>query len=168
MSERDYYKCRDGSLYTKHTKQEISDLIEENCGIPTIELLQGMDYPWVPNQWERCGCHFGKYIATMRLKGYRDFGWKDNSRFQSLEPSALRKEVHLKMTEFPDKIVLTKRDDGDWDCVIEQAAYDGEKNVPLKITGVIEKSAIPAMLTFKISDECLYKMEVINTDATDD
>lgn len=167
MSERDYYKCRDGSLYTKHTKHEILELTIRKDTAIIAELLREMDYPWVPDQWKCCDCHFGKYIATMRLKAYSDFGWKDSDRFKPLFTHA---QSYIEVSKlFPRaKIILTKRDDGDWDCVTEQVGFDGEKPVPLRITGVVEESAVLAMLTFKSNDGCLYKMEVINTDATND
>lgn len=45
MMKKKYFKCRDGSLYTKYTKEEIYNLIDP-YNFDTIEpFLQEMDYP---------------------------------------------------------------------------------------------------------------------------
>lgn len=171
MNERDYYKCRDDSLYTKYTKEEIKELIEENRIIAT-ELLQEMDYPLIWEQWERCDCHFGRYVALMRLKGYRGFGWKDSYRFKpSVRTVIDNMKPGVKIGEFfpQEKIVLIKREDGNWDCEFECFGFDGEKYFPISFSCIVDKFSVPKTLTFKPdNDGCLYKMEMVDTDATND
>lgn len=171
MNERDYYKCRDDNLYTKYTKEEIKELVAKDRSI-AMEILQEMDYPLIFDEWERCDYHFGRYIALMRLKGYRGFGWKDSYRFKppvrtvidSMKPGVKIGEL------FPqEKIVLTKREDGDWDCEFECICFDGEKYFPIGFSCVVDKFSLSKTLTFKPdSDGCLYEMKVVGADAVND
>jgi hypothetical protein len=59
MMKKKYFKCRDGSLYTKYTKEEICNLIDP-YSFDTIEpFLQEMDYPAIYDEEYVCdgvGC----------------------------------------------------------------------------------------------------------------
>lgn len=166
MNKQDYYRNRDDSFYTKYTKHEILERVKEEGAAAAAELLREMDYPWIEDQWRRCEGHFEKYITMMRLQGYQNFRWKDGS--DRLKPLTLTVEnsfFNVSKLMSSERIVLTKRDDGDWNCVFEFLGFDGEKHIPMRLTGVIDKSEIPAIFNFKLNDECLYKVEVIDSDA---
>ena len=81
-----YFKCRDGSLYTKYTKEEISDLINPFDFNTVKPFLKEMDYM----AWEKQ--YFNlleystlshpkkiiyKYISWANLKVPKQFGYED-------------------------------------------------------------------------------------------
>ncbi len=85
MIKNEYFKCRDGSLYTKHTKQEIRNLINP-YDFNTIEpFLKEMDYPAIKGEYCRLlnyhknqpSTVFGRYISLMRLAVFRSIGYED-------------------------------------------------------------------------------------------
>lgn len=84
-----FYKCRNGSLYKKATKAEIMSIIDPYDHTTFEHYLKEMDYPFIKNEYKRIISYmekkkldmiffFGKYIATMRLASYKDYGFKDS------------------------------------------------------------------------------------------
>ena len=66
-------------------------------------LLQEMDVPYVPEEWnvlrDRAYAKnpnlngmsvFGKYLSKMKLKQWKDFGWEDSEKLQSLNDERLK------------------------------------------------------------------------------
>lgn len=66
-------------------------------------LLQEMDVPYVPEEWnvlrDRAFAKnpnlngmsvFGKYLSKMKLKQWKDFGWEDSEKLQSLNDERLK------------------------------------------------------------------------------
>ena len=85
MMKKKYFKCRDGSLYTKYTKEEIYNLIDP-YNFDTIEpFLQEMDYPAfykvysliLQNHQDKPTRALLKYICIMNLRPYRPWGYQD-------------------------------------------------------------------------------------------
>ena len=81
--KKKYYKCRDGSLYTKYTKDQVKTLINP-CNFETFKpFLKEMDYAFDEKVYERLWNYykdntiFGRFISTMRLCAYRSFGYQD-------------------------------------------------------------------------------------------
>ena len=82
--ENKYYKKRDGSYYTKYTKEKLATIInpiDENTAIP---ILEDMDYPFVRMEWEHLvkkhitsRAVFARYIALMRTLGFRNLSFQD-------------------------------------------------------------------------------------------
>ena len=91
--QKTYYRKRDNSFYTDETKVEILSKIDyDNPGtfLPYLEIL---DYPYLEKEWlykveyGREHNHtniFGRYIALMRLKGFRSFSFQDSSYLNEL------------------------------------------------------------------------------------
>jgi hypothetical protein len=84
MSKKEYFKQRDGSYYTKFTKEELYNKIDPYNITTVLSFLEEMDYPYFSQEWKRCletgkpknNC-LGRYIALMSLKGYRGYTFKD-------------------------------------------------------------------------------------------
>ena len=83
--KKKYYIKRNGTYYLDKTKEEILASIDNNNPDTFIPYLEAMDYPYIEDAWqrrvERCPNEtniFGKYIATMRLRAYRDYTYKDS------------------------------------------------------------------------------------------
>lgn len=85
MMKKKYFKCRDGSLYTKYTKEEIYNLIDP-YNFNTIEpFLQEMDYPAIYDEYLLLLKHnqdkptraLLKYVNVMNLKAYHVWGYWD-------------------------------------------------------------------------------------------
>lgn len=83
MNKKKYFKQRDGSYYTKFTKEELYNKIDPYNIITFLPFLEEMDYPYFSKEWKRClkmgkmkNVCFGRYIALMNLKGYRGFTFK--------------------------------------------------------------------------------------------
>lgn len=165
MIDKLYYRCRDGDLYTNYTKEEIDDLINLDDFSTWFPFLKDMGYPALLSIYETRK-DFHEYIATMKLAGYRSLGWGDSFPICHTTVSKAA-SIELDKAMSPDKIILTKRLDGDWDCVIEQIAYDGKEYLPVRVSGVIDKLDISGALNFKISDGCYYKVEVIDNNDID-
>lgn len=165
MTDKLYYRCRDGSLYTNYTKKEINGLIDLDDFSTWFFFLKDMDYPALLPIY-KTRKDFRKYIATMKLAGYRSLGWGDSPPVCHTTTSKAA-SIELDKATGSEKITLTRRPDGDWDCVTEQIAYDEKEYLPIRIFGVIDKSDMPGALNFKISNGCCYKVEVINNNDID-
>lgn len=74
-------------------------------------ILQELDVPWVPHEWQAVLAKWGKdpskmtgitilgrYLSKMKLKQYKDFRWKDNEFIQELINN--RKETAMKKQGF--------------------------------------------------------------------
>ena len=84
MIKKQYYRKRNNEFYTKFTKEEILNKINAN-GLKSVDFfLKELDYPFIKSVWEHGlkyekNYSFGKYIARMRLKSYKSFGYSDFS-----------------------------------------------------------------------------------------
>lgn len=160
-----YYRKRDGSLYTTYTKDEIDSLIDLEKFSTWYPFLKDMDYPAIPRIYQEYK-NFHKYIARMRLVSFKNYGWNDGL-LSEYKPVLAGADAFISTRKaYSEKFVLTRRKDGDWDCVSEQMGYTRDGYYPIRITGVIDKGNIPAMLEFKLNEGCLYKMEVIEQNDT--
>lgn len=119
-----------------------------------------MDYPAVIEIYN-IKKNFRKYIAMMQLAAYRSFG-----RGEIYPPREQKAYLQPNKAMGVEKIILTKRAGGDWNCVIERVVYNEGKFILVRVSVVIDKSNIPASLEFKMNDECLYKMEIIEKNDT--
>ena len=88
-----YYKKRNGELYIAETKEEISSKINPNVLETFLPYLKILDYPYLQDEWQRnieyAKKHnrpfvFGKYIALMRLRGYRSFSYQDSEMLNAI------------------------------------------------------------------------------------
>lgn len=161
-----YYQCREGDFYTTYTKKEIDNLIDLDNFSTWFPFLKDMDYPAMPEVYESKK-NFHKYIAVMRLASYRAFGWADGL-WASYRPTNQTTCIQLTNTTAPDKITLVRRADGDWDCITELMGYGDGKYFPVRVSGVVDKGNVPALLEFKLNDGCLYKVEVIKENDTNE
>lgn len=165
MTDKSYYRCRNGGLYTNYTKEEINNLIDLDDFSTWCFFLKDMDYPALLPVYETRN-DFHEYIAAMKLAGYRSLGWGDSFPVYHTTTSKAA-SIELDKATNLEKIILTKRSDGEQDCVTEQIAYNGQEYLPIRISGVIGKSDTPGALNFKISDGCYYKVEVIDNNGID-
>lgn len=89
-----YYQKRNNSFYTNETKIEILSKIDYDNPETFLPYLEKLDYPYLKEEWARKVKHgrehdytniFGRYIALMRLKGYRDFSFQDSNYLNGLK-----------------------------------------------------------------------------------
>lgn len=83
-----YFKCRDGNPYTKYTKDEIYNLINEQDFETVKPFLKEMDYAYDEDCYYMLLNHhktrvLGRFINTMRLWSYRIFGYDDWTNLKS-------------------------------------------------------------------------------------
>ena len=88
-----YYRKRDNSFYTDETKVEILSKIDYDNPETFLPYFKILDYPYIKKEWAlkvkygREHNHtniFGRYIALMRLKGFRSFSYKDSEWLNEL------------------------------------------------------------------------------------
>lgn len=91
--EKKYFKCRDNSLYTKYTKEEIYSLIDPYDFNTIKPFLKEMDYACDEKAYYELIEFFkkknnnkvlGRFINKMRLFSYKNFGYNDWEEFQKL------------------------------------------------------------------------------------
>ena len=84
MLRKLYFIKRNGQFYTKQTKQEIYNIIDNNNPNTFLPFLEEMDYPYLEQEWEYSAQRkpescLGFYIAKMRLMSFRSFGYADSA-----------------------------------------------------------------------------------------
>ena len=86
-----YFKQRDGSLYTKKTKEQIRLMVDPKDPNTFLPILEDMNYPYFIHEWNKIveksptkAGIIGRYIAFMNLKGYADFTWKDSILYNAI------------------------------------------------------------------------------------
>lgn len=78
-----YYKCRDGSEYTKAPKEQLMQITNPYIPDSYLPHLEAMNYPYFESEWiklreflenkggkEYTKYTLGKYIAKMNLKAF--------------------------------------------------------------------------------------------------
>ena len=97
MVEDQFYTYRDGRK-TELCKKCLTLHIDNFDESTYLWLLQKMDVPYVPEEWnilrDRAFAKdptkmngmsvFGKYLAKMKLKQWKDYGWEDTEKIQAL------------------------------------------------------------------------------------
>jgi hypothetical protein len=95
MDEAKFYTYRDGRK-TELCKECLTMHINNFEPDTYLWLLEKMDLPYIPEEWnvllERAYAKdptkltgmsvFGKYLAKMRLKQFKNYGWADSERLQ--------------------------------------------------------------------------------------
>lgn len=98
--KKKYYRKRDNSFYLDKTKEEILSEIDYDNPETFLPYLEILDYPYLEYEWnyrlqigrERSLNNiFDRYIALMRLKGYRGFSYQDSDYLNDLK----KEEVDL-------------------------------------------------------------------------
>ena len=93
MMKKTYYRKRNNSFYTDETKIEILSKIDYDNPETFLPYLEKLDYPYLKEEWAYKVKHgrehnhtniFGRYIALMRLKGYRNFSYQDGEYLNNL------------------------------------------------------------------------------------
>lgn len=82
---KNYFKCRDGALYTERSKDYIAGNINVYDYEAVCAWLKNLDYPFIYDIWMNLVRSFGdnakivlnKYVATMNLPSYKPLSWKD-------------------------------------------------------------------------------------------
>ena len=91
--KKKYYRKRDNNFYLDKTKEEILSEIDYDNPKTFLPYLEILDYPYLEPEWNNCLQHgrernlnniFGKYIALMRLKGYKGFSYQDSDYLNNL------------------------------------------------------------------------------------
>ena len=91
--KRKYYRKRDNSFYLDKTKEEILSEIDYDNPKTFLPYLEILDYPFLEYVWNyrlqfgrehNFSYIFGRYIALMRLKGYRNFSYQDGEYLNNL------------------------------------------------------------------------------------
>ena len=85
--KKKYYRKRDNNFYLDKTKEEILLDIDYDNPETFLPYLERLDYPYLEYEWNHClqlrrehnlNNIFGRYIALMRLKGYKSFSYQDS------------------------------------------------------------------------------------------
>ena len=85
--KKKYYRKRDNNFYLDKTKEEILSEIDYDNPKTFLPYLEILDYPYIEYEWNHClqlgrghnlNNIFGRYIALMRLKGYKSFSYQDS------------------------------------------------------------------------------------------
>ena len=85
--KKKYYRKRDNNFYLDKTKEEILSEIDYDNPKTFLSYLEILDYPYLEYDWNHClqlrrgrnlNNIFGRYIALMRLKGYKSFSYQDS------------------------------------------------------------------------------------------
>ena len=91
--KKQYYRKRDNSFYLDKTKEEILSEIDYDNPETFLPYLEILDYPYLEYEWNyrlqlgrerNLNYIFGRYIALMRLKGYRGFSYQDSDYLNDL------------------------------------------------------------------------------------
>lgn len=91
--KKKYYRKRDNNFYLDKTKEEILLEIDYDNPETFLPYLEILDYPYLEYEWNyrlqfgrehNLNNIFGRYIALMRLKGYRGFSYQDSDRLNDL------------------------------------------------------------------------------------
>ena len=91
--KKKYYRKRDNNFYLDKTKEEILSEIDYDNPETFLPYLKILDYPYLEYEWNyrlqfgrehNLNNIFGRYIALMRLRGYRGFSYQDSDRLNDL------------------------------------------------------------------------------------
>ena len=130
MNKELYYTQRDGSLYTKKTKREILDSIDENNPDTFLYLLKEMNYPYFKQIWDQIHTlhpnahNFGRYIAKMKLMSFKYYTW-DDSIF--IDNGKIGDRIMIKVFTLNknNKIELTEKE---LKQILDEAYWEGYHN----------------------------------------
>lgn len=89
MMKYKYFRARDGSFYKKHTKEEIYSKINNADPNTFLPYLKELNYPYIEEEWKRTAEYrseycFGRYLAKMRLAGFRHCVYADSENLNLL------------------------------------------------------------------------------------
>lgn len=101
MENNIYFKDRNNNDYTKYTKAEIRDKVNPFRPETFIPILKDMNYPYFENEWGNILSKsyksfggiknvIGRYIAKMRLNGYKYFTFEDSQYHKELQEFSLK------------------------------------------------------------------------------
>ena len=76
---RKYFRKRDGTFYTKQTKEEIKKNFDINNPDTYIPILKELDRPYFSKMLEICNPKFGSYINWMASCSFRYYGFEDSN-----------------------------------------------------------------------------------------
>ena len=98
-----YFIKRNGDYYLDRTKEEIYSLIDNNDPNTFIPYLEIMDYPYIKREWDNqvkngikygYSYVFGRYLALMRLKGFRSFSYKDSDWLNKVREEKIEFDIN--------------------------------------------------------------------------
>ena len=97
MENNIYFKDRNNNDYTKYTKEEIRDKVDPFKPETFIPILKDMNYPYFEKEWGNTLSKsvggiktvIGRYIAKMRLSGYKNFTFEDSQYHKELQEFSL-------------------------------------------------------------------------------
>ena len=98
MENNIYFKDRNNNDYTKYTKEEIRDMIDPFKPETFIPILKDLNYPYFESEWGDILSNsfggtktvIGRYIAKMRLNGYKYFTFEDSQYHKELQEVSLK------------------------------------------------------------------------------
>lgn len=96
FNDKIYFKQRDGSDYTKYTKEEIYNMIDARKPNTFIHILQELDIPYLEDQWgltlshqaengQKLNYTMGKYLSKMKLCSFKNLTFKDSIYHKDLD-----------------------------------------------------------------------------------
>lgn len=88
-----FYNSHNNTIELNICKQCIQDLLDVNNISEVLLVLKALDIPFVKQEWDGLIDHYGensniigRYITKMKLRGYRDFTYKDSKIFKDNDP----------------------------------------------------------------------------------
>lgn len=147
MKEEKFYTYKNGNK-TELCKQCLTMHIDNFNPDTFLWLLEKMDVPYVPAEWNvlRDRAYekdphkmngmsvFGKYLSKMKLKQWKQYGWKDSEKLQAL--SKEKKEILMLNQEKNEQLqqeMKERYENGE----ISEAEYKTMTSVPLQAAAQI-------------------------------
>lgn len=88
-----FYNSHNNTIELNVCKQCVQDLLDVNNISEVLLVLKALDIPFIEREWNMLINRYGKnsniigrYIAKMKLRGYRDFTYEDSKIFNDNNP----------------------------------------------------------------------------------
>lgn len=113
MREEEFYTSHNLEKYPKNgklpmCKKCISMHVDNWDSNTFLWILQEIDVPWVPDEWNKLMAKFatdpskvtgvtilGRYLSKMKLKQWKDYRWKDTEFIQELQNNKIKEAMEM-------------------------------------------------------------------------
>ena len=113
MREEEFYTSHNLEKYPKNgklpmCKKCISMHVDNWDSNTFLWILQEIDVPWVPDEWNKLRAKFatdpskvtgvtilGRYLSKMKLKQWKDYRWKDTEFIQELQNNKIKEAMEM-------------------------------------------------------------------------
>ena len=91
LKNKDLFYLLPNGTYFPHLKEDIQLAIDNNIPFTYIPILESMDIPYIPMQWNNLIDKYGdkpiisRYIGKMKLAAYKNMCFADSEKFVNNE-----------------------------------------------------------------------------------